>query len=95
MGRLGPVTELYSTCLLSRVVNSVWLRDYQGLFDYDSKEVRRTTLNINDNCTVFAEGEKRTIKQVATADKTEEVELLVYLDHEGRHLRGDKMPQLL
>ncbi len=41
------------------MVNSVWLKDYQGLFDFESKEVRRQILTLSDCGFVFKDNKNK------------------------------------
>jgi len=57
------------------MVNYVWQRDYQGLYDYDSREVARETYTINSHSLVLQSREKKTIREIGDSRASEEVEL--------------------
>lgn len=46
------------------MVNYVWQRDYQGLYDYDSREVAREVYTINTRSLVLHGREKKTIREI-------------------------------
>jgi hypothetical protein len=49
--------------LLSKMVNYVWQRDYQGLYDYDSKEVAREAYSLSSHCLVL-QGQRKTVREL-------------------------------
>ena len=70
LGRLGPVADLYLFVEFRRIVHTVWLKDYQGLYDYDSKDLRKQVLTVSDHSYMFTEGEKRYIRSVKETNKS-------------------------
>ena len=57
------------------MVNYVWQRDYQGLYDYDSREVARVVYTVNSHSLVLQSREKKTIREIGDSRASEEVEV--------------------
>jgi hypothetical protein len=53
------------------MVNYVWQKDYQGLYDYDSREVTRETYCIKANSLIIYDKERKIVKEVAAGDYKE------------------------
>jgi hypothetical protein len=45
------------------MVNYVWQRDYQGLYDYDSKEVAREAYSLSSHSLVL-QGQRKTVREL-------------------------------
>lgn len=56
------------------MVNYVWQKDYQGLYDYDSREVIRECYSVKTSSLVLYGKERKILKEVSQSDYREEVE---------------------
>lgn len=59
------------------MVNYVWQRDYQGLYDYDSKEVARETYSISSHCLIL-QGQRKVVRELVGGQAGEEVCLGIF-----------------
>jgi hypothetical protein len=55
------------------MVNYVWQRDYQGLYDYDSREVAREAYAIAAHSLVLQGRERKAVREVGEGPVGEEV----------------------
>ena len=55
------------------MVRLTWEKDYQGLFDYDSKEVTKKIYTVDKNSIIMNEGQTTTIRDLGSPKRSKEV----------------------